>query len=1161
MRQNQKWPTSGQIGYLTPAVSGSPTASERGAKSEVAHLWANWLPHPCRIGVPHRCRAGGKIRSGPLVGKLATSPLPYRGSPPLQSGGQNQKWPTCGQIGYLTPAVSGSPTAAERGAESEVAHLWANWLPHPCRIGEPHRFRAGGKIRSGPLVGKLATSPLPYRGAPPLQSGGQNQKWPTWGQIGYLTPAVSGSPTASERGAKSEVAHLGANWLPHPCRIGEPHRFRAGGKIRSGPQVGKLATSPLPYRGAPPLQSGGQNQKWPTSGQIGYLTPAVSGIPSASERGAESEVAHLWANWLPHPCRIGGPLRFRAGGRIRSGPLVGKLATSPLPYRGAPPLQSGGQNQKWPTCGQIGYLTPAVSGIPSAAERGAKSEVAHLWANWLPHPCRIRDPLRFRAGGRIRSGPLVGKLATSPLPYRGSPPLQSGGQNQKWPTCGQIGYLTPAVSGSPTASERGAKSEVAHLWANWLPHPCRIGEPHRCRAGVRIRSGPQMGKLATSPLPYRGAPPLQSGGQNQKWPTCGQIGYLTPAVSGSPTASERGAKSEVAHLWANWLPHPCRIGVPHRCRAGGKIRSGPLVGKLATSPLPYRGSPPLQSGGKIRSGPLVGKLATSPLPYRGSPPLQSGGQNQTWPTCGQIGYPTPAVSGSPTASERGAKSEVAHLWANWLPHPCRIGVPHRCRAGGKIRSGPQVGKLATSPLPYRGSPPLQSGGQNQKWPTCGQIGYLTPAVSGIPSASERGAESEVAHLWANWLPHPCRIGDPLRFRAGGRIRSGPLVGKLATSPLPYRGAPPLQSGGQNQKWPTSGQIGYLTPAVSGSPNASERGAESEVAHKWANWLPHPCRIGEPHRFRAGGKIRSGPLVGKLATSPLPYQGAPPLQSGGQNQKWPTCGQIGYLTPAVSGYPTAAERGAKSEVAHLWANWLPHPCRIGDPLRFRAVAKSEVAHLWANWLPHPCRIGDPHRFRAGGKIRRGPLVGKLATSPLPYRGAPPLQSGGQNQKWPTCGQIGYLTPAVSGYPTAAERGAKSEVAHKWANWLPHPCRIGDPLRFRAGGKIRSGPLVGKLATSPLPYRGSPPLQSEGQNQKWPTCGQIGYLTPAVSGIPSASERGAESEVAHLWANWLPHPCRIGVPHRCRAGAEPEVAHKWARWLPSNLVKIFFVFTRF
>ena len=486
------------------------------------------------------------------------------------------------------------------------------------------------------------------------------------------------------------------------------------------------------------------------------------------------------------------------------------------------------------------------------------------------------------------------------------------------------------------------------------------------------------------------------------------------------------------------------------------MRSGPQVGKLATSPLPYRGAPPLQSGGQNQKWPSSGQFGTSPLPYRGAPELQSGGQNQKWPTSGQIGYLTPAELGIPSASERGAKSEVAHKWANWLPHPCRIGEPHRCRVGGKIRSGPQVGKLATSPLPHRGAPPLQSGGQNQKWPTSGQTGYLTPAVSGIPSAAERGAKSEVAHKWAKWLPQPCHIGDPLRFRAGDKIRSGPQVGKLATSPLPYRGDPPLHSVGQNQKWPTSGQIGYLTPAVSGSPTASQRGAKSEVAHKWANWLPHPCRIGEPHRFRAGGKIRSGPVVGKLATSRLPYRGS----------------------------PTASERGAKSEVAHKWAKWLPHPCRIGEPLR----------------------------FRAGGKIRSGPLVDKLATSPLPYRGSPPLQSGGQNHKWPTSGQIGYLTPAVSGSPTAAERGAKSEVANKWANWVPQPCRIGEPHRFRAGGKIRSGPEVGKLTTSPLPYRGSPPLQSGGQNQKWPTCGQTGYLTPAASGIPSASEQGAKSEVA-------------------------------------------------
>ena len=607
-----------------------------------------------------------------------------------------------------------------------MAHLWAKWLPHPCGIGDPHRFRAGGG----------------------------DQKWPTCGQSGYVTLAVSGIPTAVERGGKSEVAHLWAKWLCHPCRLKHPHRFKAGGEIRSGPLVGKVATSPLPSRD-----------------------------PHRFRAGGKSEVAHLWAKWLRHPCRLGDPHRFRAGGEIRSGPLVGKVAMSPLPSQGSPPLQSGGGNQKWPTCGQSGYVTLAVSRIPTASERG----------------------------GEIRSGPLVGKVATSPLPSRGSPRLHSGGVNQKWPTCGQSGYVTPAVSRIPTASERG-------------------------------------------------------GGGDQKWPTCEQSGYVTPAISGIPTASKRGGKSEVAHLWAKWLRHPCRLGDPHRFRAGGgKSEVAHLWAKWLCHPCRLKDPHRCRAGGEIRSGPLVGKVATRTLPSRGSPPLQSGG----------------------------GESEVAHLWAKWLRHPCRLGDPHRFRAGGEIRSGPLVGKVAMSPLPSQGSPPLQSGGGNQKWPTCGQSGYVTLAVSGIPTAVERGAKSEVAHLWAKWLRHPCRLGDPHRFRAGGEIRSGPLVGKVAMSPLPSQGSPPLQSGG----------------------------GKSEVAHLWAKWLRHPCHLGDPHRCRAGGEIRSGPLVGKVATSPLPSRGSPPLQSRGGNQKWPTCGQSGYVTLAVSGIPTASERGGGSEVAHLWAEWL------------------------------------------------------------------------------------------------------------------------------------------------------------------------------------------------------------------------------------------------
>ena len=63
------------------------------------------------------------------------------------------------------------------------------------------------------------------------------------------------------------------------------------------------------------------------------------------------------------------------------------------------------------------------------------------------------------------------------------------------------------------------------------------------------------------------------------------------------------------------------------------------------------------------------------------------------------------------------------------------------------------------------------------------------------------------------------------------------MGKVATYPLPPRRSPTLQS----------------------------EGAESEVAHKWARWLHNPCRLGVPHRFGAGGKIRGGPQVGKVAT--------------------------------------------------------------------------------------------------------------------------------------------------------------------------------------------------------------------------------------------------------------------------------------------------------
>ena len=133
-------------------------------------------------------------------------------------------------------------------------------------------------------------------------------------------------------------------------------------------------------------------------------------------------------------------------------------------------------------------------------------------------------------------------------------------------------------------------------------------------------------------------------------------------------------------------------------------------------------------------------------------------------------------------------------------------------------------------MPPGGSPLLQSGGQNQRGPTSGRGGYITPAAWGVPTASERGPQSEVAHKWARLLRTPYRLG----------------------------GSPLLQSGGQNQKRPTSQQGGYITLASWGVPIASERGAQSEVAHKWARWLHNLFHLGGPHCFRPGGRIRGGP---------------------------------------------------------------------------------------------------------------------------------------------------------------------------------------------------------------------------------------------------------------------------------------------------------------
>ena len=68
---------------------------------------------------------------------------------------------------------------------------------------------------------------------------------------------------------------------------------------------------------------------------------------------------------------------------------MGELAKSPMHYEGCPTHMKAAQTQKWPIHGRMGYIHPAVWGVPN----------------------------NFRAGEKIKNGQQVGGMATSPLPW------------------------------------------------------------------------------------------------------------------------------------------------------------------------------------------------------------------------------------------------------------------------------------------------------------------------------------------------------------------------------------------------------------------------------------------------------------------------------------------------------------------------------------------------------------------------------------------------------------------------------------------------------------------------------------------------------------------------------------------------------------------------
>ena len=154
--------------------------------------------------------------------------------------------------------------------------------------------------------------------------------------------------------------------------------------------------------------------------------------------------------------------------------------------------------------------------------------------------------------------------------------------------------------------------------------------------------------------------------------------------------------------------------------------------------------------------------------------------------------------------------------------------------------------------------PISSSNNPTLTPSC-----LSPTFLSLPSMSEHTNFSAVSDKTNH---NTCVLTGSTPVRT---VRTWPIFKTLDASQALYMGhggrrQPMCDPEGCSTVWGAVGGGGTPTPPFV-DPNPAERGTESEVAHKWARWLHNPCRLGDPHRFRAGGRIRGGPQVGKVAT--------------------------------------------------------------------------------------------------------------------------------------------------------------------------------------------------------------------------------------------------------------------------------------------------------
>ena len=205
------------------------------------------------------------------------------------------------------------------------------------------------------------------------------------------------------------------------------------------------------------------------------------------------------------------------------------------------------------------------------------------------------------------------------------------------------------------------------------------------------------------------------------------------------------------------------------------------------------------------------------------------------------------------------------------------------KGGERIGSGPQVGQVATQPLPLGGPRRFRAGDRIKSGPRVGHPFLRDPTkgnknTSGCltPTFSEAQKRAELRH-------NPCILGD-----TGKRGTKS----EKAASPPPSRGPKRGRNCGITPAFsgiPTKGnkiRSGYLTPAFSG-------------AQKRAELRHNPCILGDTGKRGTKSEVAASP---------------PPSRR-------PKRGWNCDITPAFSGIPNKGERNQK---------WLPHPYLLGGP---------------------------------------------------------------------------------------------------------------------------------------------------------------------------------------------------------------------------------------